>query len=147
MSLVMSSDNIVMSLWAEWPRNWFDCWQEQGIFLFSNHAHQLWVRSHPGSYLVGGMKLTTYHILHGSIHPLPLMPSWCGFVVMFSISWIVWKISPWLYLFNFLVVCGFELYILCFITLWSSELLHHAVYICFNISEELAACIFRLAWI
>jgi len=85
MSLVMSSDNIVMSLWAEWPRNWFDCWQEQGIFLFSNHAHQLWVRSHPGSYLVGGMKLTTYHILHGSIHPLPLMPSWCGTTNAFDV--------------------------------------------------------------
>ena len=57
--------------------------------------------------------------LRGMVHQMPLM---------FSISWIVWKIFPWLYLFSFLVVCGFELYSLCFITLWSSGLLHHAVY-------------------
>lgn len=39
-----------------------------------------------GSYIVGDMKLTTYLcLLHGSIHPLPLMPSWCGTSNVFDV--------------------------------------------------------------
>lgn len=152
MSLIVSSGGIVRSLWAEWPRNWFDYWQEEGIFLFSNHADQLRVRSHPRTYIVLGgevaMKLTTYlHLLHGSIHPLPLMPLWCGmsnaFVFHFldcmeNFSMVVppqFFSSVWVWANSMLIILG------------SSGLLHPAVYICSNISEELAACIFRLAWI